>query len=106
VILLRYDRRFFTIRGPVTKDAHLVIEVSDSSIQYDRGPKLHVYARHGVREVWIEDLTSNVLLVLRDPVGNTYQSRLTLKPGETISPLAFPHLVIPVSGLLNLDFDT
>src|SRR5215510_7209183 len=79
LILLRYDKGFFAIRGPVTKDAHLVIEVSDSSIQYDRGPKLRVYARHGVREVWIEDLTTDTLLVFRDAIGNTYNSQLILK---------------------------
>jgi Uma2 family endonuclease len=103
LILLRYDRGFFAARGPVTRDAHLVIEVSDSSIQYDRGPKLRVYASHGVHEVWIEDLTTDLLRVFRDPAGNTYRSELTLKPGDSISPQAFPQLILPVSSLLNLD---
>ena len=105
LILLRYDRGFFAARGPVTRDAHLVIEVSDSSIQYDRGPKLRVYARKGVQEVWIEDLTTDTLLVFRDPEGNTYRAQLALKPGESVSPLAFPQLVLTVSSLLNLDHD-
>jgi Uma2 family endonuclease len=105
LILLRYDRGFFAAKGPVTKDALLVIEVSDSSIRYDRGPKLHVYARHGVNEVWIEDLTTDTLLVFRDPMGNTYRTQLTVRPGESISPQAFRQLVLPVSNLLNLDLD-
>jgi Uma2 family endonuclease len=105
LILLRYDRGFFVARGPVTRDAHLVIEVSDSSIRYDRGSKLRVYARHGVREIWIEDLTTDTLLVFRDPAGNTYRTELTLKPGDSISPQAFPHVVLSVSSLLNLDLE-
>jgi Uma2 family endonuclease len=105
LILLRYDRGFFAARGPVTRDAHLVIEVSDSSIQYDRGPKLRVYARHGVHEVWIEDLTTDTLLVFRDAAGNSYGTVLSLKPGDSISPLAFPQLVLSVSSLLNLDLE-
>ena len=105
LILLRFDRGFFAAKGPVTKDALLVIEVSDSSIQYDRGPKLRVYARHGVHEVWIEDLTTDTLLVFRDPMANTYRTQFTLRPGESISPQAFRHLVLPIASLLNLDLD-
>ena len=105
LILLRYDRGFFAARGPVTRDAYLVIEVSDSSIRYDRGPKLRVYAMHGVHEVWIEDLTTDTLLVFRNPTGNIYRSELTFKPGDSISPHAFPQLVLSVSSLLNLDLE-
>ena len=59
VILLQHREDYYAPSGAITKDALLVIEVSDSSIPYDRGPKLRVYARHGVREVWIEDLTTD-----------------------------------------------
>jgi Uma2 family endonuclease len=105
LILLRYDKGFFAARGPVTRDAHLVLEVSDSSLRYDRGPKLRVYASHGVHEVWIEDLTTDTLLVFRDPAGNAYRTELTFKPGDSICPQAFPQLVLSVSSLLNLDLE-
>jgi Uma2 family endonuclease len=82
-----------------------VIEVADSSIRYDHGPKLRVYARQGVQEVWIEDLTTDTLLVFRESEGGTYKTQITLHPGEFVSPRAFPHLVLPVSRLLNLDSD-
>jgi len=103
LILLRYQRDFFASGSPVTQDAHLVIEVSDSSIQYDRGPKLRVYARQGVREVWIEDLTTDRLLVFRDAEGGSYKTQLSLSPGDSIAPQAFPQLVLSVSNLLGLD---
>jgi len=103
LILLRYQRDFFASGSPVTQDAHLVIEVSDSSIQYDRGPKLQVYARHGVREVWIEDLTTDRLLVFRDAEGGSYKTQLSLSPGDSIAPQAFPQLVLSVANLLGLD---
>jgi Uma2 family endonuclease len=56
-----------------------------------------------VHEVWIEDLTTDTLLVFRDPAGNTYRSELTLKPGDSVSPQTFPQLVLSVTSLLNLD---
>ncbi len=41
---------------PVPEDVLLLIEVSDTTLAYDRGVKLPLYARSGIREVWIVDL--------------------------------------------------
>jgi Uma2 family endonuclease len=64
---------------------------------------LSVYARHGVSEVWIEDLTTDSLLVFREPSGATYKTQLGLQHAMSIAPLAFPDLVLSVSELLGLD---
>ena len=103
LILLRYRPDYYAPAEAVTRDALLVIEVSDSSIRYDRGPKLRVYARQRVHEVWILDLTTDTLVVFRDPEHGAYQTQLSLQPGESVAPLAFPDLVLSVSSLLNLD---
>ena len=105
LILLQHRKDYYAPSGPVTRDALLVIEVADSSIRYDHGPKLRVYARHRVREVWIEDLTTDTLLVFRNPASGTYGTQLTLRSGDSIAPEAFPELVLPVSALLGLDLD-
>jgi Uma2 family endonuclease len=89
----------------MTRDALLVVEVSESSIRYDRGPKLRVYARHGVHEVWIEDLNTDTVLVFRDAEGGVYKTQFTLQPGDSIAPLAFPELSLSVSSLLGLDLE-
>src|SRR4030095_7726610 len=95
---------YYAAKGPITRNALLVIEVSDSSIRYDQGPKLSVYARHGVSEVWIEDLTAaDTLLVFREPSGATYKTQLALQGASSIAPLAFPDLVLSVSEILGLD---
>jgi Uma2 family endonuclease len=106
LILLEHRNDYYAPSEAVTRNAFLVIEVSDSSIRYDRGPKLRVYARHAVSEVWIEDLTTDTLLVFREPEGGAYKTQITFHPGEFVSPQAFPKLVLPVSSLLNLDFET
>jgi len=103
LILLEPRKDYYASMGPITRNAFLVIEVSDTSIRYDRGPKLGVYARHGVTEVWIEDLTTDKLLVFREPSGATYKTQLTLQGGDTIAALAFPDRVFSVSELLGLD---
>ena len=87
--------------------AVLVIEVADSSLGYDRRRKGSLYARAGIPEYWIVNLVDNRFEVYRDPVpdakqlyGHSYSTRVDLVPPATISPLAFPAIVLPVARLL------
>ena len=63
--------------------------------------KLPIYARTGVSEVWIENLQEDLLLVCRDPAGKGYSTQLTLRRGDSISPLAFPDVVLKIEELLG-----
>ncbi len=81
--------------------ALLVVEIALTTLSKDRGRKLPHYARLGVPEYWIEDLKHNVLLVYRDPVGNAYETALTFTGEETVSPVAFPGVVVSVRDLLG-----
>jgi Uma2 family endonuclease len=101
VLLLSPRDDFYADGGAFTRDALLVIEVAETSIRYDRGPKLAIYAKYGVYEVWIEDLNTNTLLVFRDRHADGYKTYLIFQPSSSISPLAFPELVLPVSALLG-----
>jgi Uma2 family endonuclease len=102
LILLEPRKDYYASGTPITRNALLVIEVSDTSIRYDRGAKLKVYARAGVSEVWIEDLTTDTLLVFREPSRAAYQVQLMFRPGDTVASLAFPDLRLAVSELLGL----
>jgi len=78
----------------------LVIEVSDSSLRFDRDQKASLYAEANIPEYWIVNLVNDVLEVLRDPKDGAYQTKLVLEPTETVSPLAFSDLEIVVSELI------
>jgi Uma2 family endonuclease len=87
--------------------AVLIIEVADSSLDYDRKRKGSLYARAGVPDYWIVNLVDNRVEVYRDPVpdaaeryGHRYCSRFDLVPPASIAPLAFPGIVIAVTSLL------
>lgn len=80
--------------------ALLVAEVSRQSLFHDRKNKLPVYALHGIPECWILNLRNKTLEVSRDPSGERYRTRLILRAGDTISPLARPEAVIAVADLL------
>jgi Uma2 family endonuclease len=87
------------------RDAHprnalLVVEVADASLAYDRSRKLAAYARAGVPEYWILDLTGETLEVCRRPMGETYCERRILTPGERITPLAGNGVELGVAEVL------
>jgi Uma2 family endonuclease len=86
--------------GTEHSSALLAIEVSDTSLQYDRTTKASLYAEAGVPEYWIINLVDDVLEVYRQPSGQSYQSKEILKPGSRITPQAWPDLEIDVSELI------
>jgi Uma2 family endonuclease len=71
---------------PTTAD--LVIEVADTSLDFDMNDKRLLYARAGIPEYWVVDINGRSLLVYRDPQAGDYAAPLTLGPTDTITPLA------------------
>lgn len=84
-------------RHPLGQEALLVVEVADTSLRYDLGVKVPLYAKGGVPEVWVVDLSGGRLLVHQKPKGEEYQEVRALGPGDT---LAFMGVEIPVEDLL------
>ena len=98
--LLRERADFYESESAGPEDALLVIEVSDSSVNYDRYDKLPRYARAGIPEVWITVLPERVIEAYTEPVGGRYTIRRTYAPGDTISPGCFPDIALAVSDIL------
>ncbi len=81
-------------------EALLVVEVSASSLSFDRGRKLAAYARNGIPEYWLVDINAIKLEVYRGPKGTQYASVSVLERGDVLSPLHAPHTAVAVSDLL------
>jgi Uma2 family endonuclease len=67
---------------PTAADVLLVVEVSDSTLRYDREIKSALYARHGVPELWIVDVQARELSGYRSPADGSYTSETTLPFGR------------------------
>jgi Uma2 family endonuclease len=93
---------YYGRKHPGSSDTLLAIEVSDSSLRYDRDVKSGVYSTARMQEFWIVHLKGDVLLVFRDPSKGAYKTSLTLHRGESVKSLAFPEIEITVSDLLGL----
>ncbi len=84
----------------------LVMEVSNTSLAYDRIEKASLYARHGIPDYWVLNLSDRHLECCRKPVeaadapyGFDYSDRKIYQPSESISPLKLPEVVIQIAGL-------
>jgi Uma2 family endonuclease len=82
------------------RTAALVIEVADSSLEYDRGEKAQLYARAGFDDYWIVNLRDRCLEVHRQPSAGGYGSVATVAPDATVTPLALPAARVAVAALL------
>jgi Uma2 family endonuclease len=87
--------------------ALLVVEISDTTLGYDRNAKAAMYGRANIPEYWILNLNERVLEVRREPVewaadsiGVSYSSVTRLNESESVSPLARPMHQVVVSSLL------
>ena len=78
----------------------LVVEVSDSTLDYDLGEKASRYAAEGVPELWVADVNGRRLHAFRDPDGPDWRLRRLFKPGDTVSPLCLPDAGLAVADLL------
>src|SRR4051812_14021193 len=101
VALLRYRDDFYAM-APATEEAVLLlVEVADSSEEYDRLTKAPLYARYGIPELWIADLNRDLITRHLDPTPGGYASAQVFCRGEFLSPLAFPDLTIAVNDILG-----
>jgi|GraSoiStandDraft_8_1057269.scaffolds.fasta_scaffold26877_2 Uma2 family endonuclease len=95
-------RKDFAARPPRGKDALLVVEVSDSTLAYDRDVKMPLYAEVGIPEAWLVDLKSNRIVVHRRPTPEGYQDVRAYARGESVTPEAFPERQFAVDEILGL----
>jgi Uma2 family endonuclease len=89
-------------RHPRPNEIFLIVEVADTSLSYDLGPKLGAYARAGIREVWVVDTIRRRVLVHRKPDQGHYQIKQELAPGGVVTVEPFPDITFPISAFLRI----
>ncbi len=101
LMLLRRRPDFYASSDATSEDVLLIIEVADSSLEYDLQVKAPLYARNGIPELWIAAVDRDYVAIHRDPTATGYSTTRVARRGEVISPLAFPDLTIPVDEILG-----
>ena len=94
---------------PHPTGADLVIEISDTSLSFDRNDKTGVYAKAGIPEMWIFNLQARQVEVYREPGPDTesplkyrYHNVQTIKTGP-LAPLFAPQASLNVENYFAID---
>jgi Uma2 family endonuclease len=86
---------------PGPGDVLLVIEVSDTTLTFDRKVKVPLYARAGIPEVWIVNLQEDTIEVHSQPDKGAYQEHQQLQRGQSVPISGFPDLSLVVDDVLG-----
>ena len=84
---------------PGAADVLLLIEIADTTVEYDRTIKLQLYAAHDIAEVWLFDLRRGVVEVNLEPTAKGYRRRLERKNTEILSPSLLPTVNVTLAEI-------
>lgn len=101
VALLRSREDFYADGHPVPSDVLIVVEVADTSVDYDRDVKVPLYARAGIAEVWLVNLPEEHVEIYTDPQNGAYREFRQAKRGESIVSRVIPALTLGVDTVLG-----
>lgn len=98
IALLRWRVDDYEQSHPHPEDVLLLIEVSDTTLRYDRDVKIPLYAKNGIPEVWLLDIPNRQLEIYRELTNGEYRQRDCRQTGK-ISPILCPDAVIDLAEL-------
>ncbi|MGI8691154.1 MAG: Uma2 family endonuclease [Thermomicrobiales bacterium] len=101
IALVRFARYRRALPGP--SDIFALIEVSDTTRDYDRNTKLPLYAAAGVPETWIVDIAADRIERHTEPAAGGYQLVRYFGRGAVVESVTIPTLAIPVDEILGSD---
>lgn len=90
IALLRWRDDFYQHANPKAEDVLLIIEVADSSANYDRTVKIPLYARHNIPEVWLLDLIQKRLEAYQKPDETGEYSTIRFYRSGQVAPILLP----------------
>ncbi|TWU59001.1 hypothetical protein Poly51_17860 [Rubripirellula tenax] len=89
-------------RHPTGNDVLLVIEVADSSLRFDRGEKLAIYASQNIPEYWIVDIADRCIEVFTGPELDDYSNRRRVEVDGAVRPTCCPAAELKLADLFIL----
>ncbi|QSJ19871.1 Uma2 family endonuclease [Nostoc sp. UHCC 0702] len=101
VALLKPRDDFFATAHPQPQDIFLLIEVSDSTVMYDREEKIPLYAEANIIEVWLIDINEQIVEVYQQPTAAGYQHMQKFTSGESLLISAFPDVNITANEIFG-----
>lgn len=99
LMLLKPRSDWYEHSLPIPLDVLLLIEVADTTIERDRQIKCPLYAKYGIIETWLVNVSQQTLEIYQEPQEDGYAKILRRKKGDSVSPLQLSEISIALSDL-------
>ena len=104
IAIIKRRSDFYARQLPQPEDVLFIVEVSDSSLDYDAETKIPLYAKANIQEVWLVNLIENILQIYHEPTPEGYNVILKRHYNQKISPKGFPDITLTVSEIVGAPF--
>ena len=99
LVITKFREDFYAKSHPQPEDVLLVIEVADTSLDYDLKAKVPLYAAAGIPEVWLVNLNDHTLTVFNQPEGIAYHQSTRLTAEDSVSVPGYPDIRVPLAQI-------
>lgn len=100
VVLAAFDENDYEDKHPTPAEIYLILEVSDTTLNFDRTAKSAAYARAGIRQYLLLNINEGTIEDYREPSADGYQSKQTLRAEQSFNLVAFPEVSLFVKDFL------
>lgn len=100
IAIVRLPNSNYLSHHPYPEDIYWLVEVANTTLEYDLGIKKRIYANAQINEYWVVNLKHKQLIVFKEPFNNDYKTKITLNKG-TINPIAFSNISIDIESILG-----
>lgn len=101
IAVVRYRPDFYRDSHPTGADTLLVIEIADTTVEFDRSKKLPKYAAAGIAEAWLVNLEAERVEVHAEPKSTTYGTVKIYQRGENAVSETINRLDLPVDEVVG-----
>lgn len=101
IALLRPRKDFYSESHPTPEEVLLLIEISNSTVEYDRTIKKAIYAEAGIGEFWLVNLQDNAIECFSQPKNGNYRLAMILEKGEAVKSGSVKSLELQVDEILG-----
>ena len=99
IVLAIAPREKYLQNHPIPADIFLIMEISDTTLTYDREAKARAYSRNGIRQYLLLNLQNETVEDCREPGADGYEFKRTLRKGDVFNLVAFPEIEINLDDL-------
>lgn len=100
IVLAAFDENDYEETHPKPDDIFLILEISDSTLNYDRNEKCFSYSKAGIRQYLLLNVQDRTIEDYREPSADGFQSKQTYRSGQSFNLVAFPEISFQVKDFL------